>query len=67
MPVGGGKYDAECTQARESTEAKAIVLIVIAGNKGSGFSVQSVAEVPPKVLSELLHDIANEIARSGTD
>lgn len=39
---GPGKYDAECTAAREGTQAEAVMLIVLNGSRGSGFAVQSV-------------------------
>ena len=40
MPLGGGKYDDLCTAAREKAAAEAVVLIVVGGKKGHGFSVQ---------------------------
>jgi hypothetical protein len=42
-----GKYDDICTMAREAAQADGVILIVINGNKGGGFSVQA----PPEVLS----------------
>ena len=59
MGVGPGKYDEQCTTARVETEAEAAVLLVINGNKGSGFSVQA----PPDVLLAL-PDILRQIAKS---
>ena len=41
MANGPGKYDDVCTVVRETTEARVVVMIVLDGNKGSGFSVQS--------------------------
>ncbi len=41
MPIGPGKYDDECTMLRESTEAQGVIVIVIGGKLGSGFSVQA--------------------------
>lgn len=35
-----GKYDDICTVARNKAKANGAVLIIIDGNKGSGFSVQ---------------------------
>lgn len=43
MPAGPGKYDNECTTARESTGADAVVLVVFNGHHGHGFAVQSAA------------------------
>jgi hypothetical protein len=37
---GPGKYDDACTAAREATEAAGVILIVLGGQHGSGFSVQ---------------------------
>jgi hypothetical protein len=41
MPVGSGKYDALCTAARQQADAEVVLLIVLNGNKGSGFSMQN--------------------------
>ena len=38
---GPGKYDELCTAAREETKAVAVVLIVIDGEHGNGFSCQT--------------------------
>jgi hypothetical protein len=40
MPIGPGKYDQLCRQAREALSARAVVLIVIDGAAGSGISIQ---------------------------
>jgi hypothetical protein len=41
MSIGPGKYDDACTKARESTKARTAILIVLGGEAGAGFSVQS--------------------------
>ena len=41
MAVGPGKYDPEAQGVREATHAQSVMLIVINGDRGSGFSVQS--------------------------
>ena len=41
MALGAGVYDDACTQARESTKARSVILMVVDGDKGSGFSAQS--------------------------
>ena len=38
---GPGKYDELCTAAREETKAVGVVLIVIDGEHGNGFSCQT--------------------------
>ena len=58
---GPGKYDDLCTQAREAAEAQAVVLIVMNGNKGSGFSVQALEPITPSLLSVMLSDLANQV------
>lgn len=37
---GAGKYDAETTAVRESTGADVVILVVVGGSRGSGFSVR---------------------------
>jgi hypothetical protein len=62
MPVGPGKYDDLATLVRETTNAQAVVLIIVEGDRGSGFSVQA---LPPFVdggtLVKLLRDMADQI------
>jgi ribose 5-phosphate isomerase RpiB len=41
MTTGPGKYDDVATMVREKTEAACVVVIVIDGNHGNGFSVQA--------------------------
>lgn len=48
--LGGGKYEAICLTACEAAAAQAVLLIVLGGNKGSGFSV---ACHDPKITREL--------------
>jgi hypothetical protein len=62
MPVGPGKYDDLTTHVRETTNAQAVVLIIVDGNRGNGFSVQSTQRfVDGGVLVKLLRDMADEI------
>jgi hypothetical protein len=57
-----GAYDDLCTEARKQAGAKVCLLIIIGGNKGSGFSAQmpgfAAADVP-----DILRDVANQIER----
>jgi hypothetical protein len=67
MPVGPGKYDAECTQVREATGASLVAVIVIGGKQGQGFSVQ--ADVTNGFMAlarlpEILRQMATDIERS---
>jgi hypothetical protein len=62
MPVGPGKYDDLATLVREQADAKAVVVIVLGGTAGSGFSVQSVEGDISARLPALLRMVADEIA-----
>jgi hypothetical protein len=64
MPIGPGKYDDACTAARVATAAEAVVLIVVDGCHGHGFSVQSVGMDRTASLPRLLRTIADEIEAS---
>lgn len=60
MAWGPGRYDDACTQARLATEAVGIILIVMGGKDGTGFSVQ--APLPLlTLLPPLLRDLAERI------
>jgi hypothetical protein len=69
MAAGPGKYDALATTVREAARARAVVLIVVDGEHGSGFSVQmreAVALAPaviccPLALPAMLRRIADAI------
>ena len=64
MPQGPGKYDDICTEARVAASAEAVVLIVLGGEKGSGFSVQAIEGDITRRLPALLRSVADEIERS---
>jgi hypothetical protein len=61
-----GKYDAEATAARYVTEAQCVLLIVLGGYRGSGFSVQSeqpdIIEKLPELLRTVAANIEQELA-----
>jgi hypothetical protein len=40
MPVGPGKYDDTCTEVRLRHGASFVLLAIIGGDRGQGFSVQ---------------------------
>ena len=61
---GPGKYDEACTTVREMTGAVGVVLIVIEGDKGNGFSVQTLEPDLLPVLPAMLRVIADEISRN---
>jgi hypothetical protein len=61
MALGPGKYDEIATGAREAAGAQAVILIVLGGVHGSGFSVQAVGEDISTRLPALLRTIADGI------
>ena len=64
MPVGPGVYDDLCTDVRLKVKAGAVLLIVIDGERGSGFSCQ--ADVATTMaLPTILRRIAADIDRDG--
>lgn len=63
MPAGPGKYDYLATYCREQTNAD-VVVVMIRGGSGSGFSVQTREPIHPHMLAAILRDIAAEIERS---
>ena len=64
MPLGPGKYDELATHVREASGAACVVVAVIGGKNGSGFSVQATAFVSPTALAAMLRDIANGIEQA---
>ena len=65
MTMGAGKYDDACGAARRSTEAEGVVLIVLNGKHGNGFSAQAPADIT-FALPALLRHIASDIELSFT-
>lgn len=62
--IGPGKYDDLCTMVREKSGAKAVLVIVIDGDKGTGFSCQAdLATV--LILPEMLEYVADKIRKDG--
>lgn len=61
--IGPGKYDYECTFVREHTQAEGAVVLVLNGERGTGFSVQAPAHVH-FALPDLLEDLARRIRQS---
>ena len=61
MSDGPGKYDPLATYVREEARADAVIVVVIGGYLGSGFSVQALGSVAEEVranLAALLREIA---------
>lgn len=60
MPIGPGKYDEECTMIRSITSADGVLLAVVHGRLGDGFSMQAPPEVMKKMPS-ILRAIADDM------
>jgi hypothetical protein len=58
--MGPGKYDDLCTLVREKTGASGVIMIVVSGDKGSGFSCQADLRTT-LMLPTLLETIARQI------
>lgn len=58
-----GKYDDLCTMVREETQAEGVVLMIVRGNRGSGFSAQAT----PNVLHSLPDAIEMVVAQLRKD
>ena len=67
MPIGPVRYDKECEQVFKSTNANTVILMVLGGEKGSGFSVVSgdpdAVNTLPMLLTEMAHKIENDLAQ----
>ena len=59
--IGPGKYDNEATAAREATGAAGVLLIVIGGERGNGFSCQATQFDIVLRLPALLRTVADQI------
>ena len=65
MAIGPGKYNDLATIVRERARAEGVVLIVLRGHQGSGFSVQATPEFTLG-LPEMLRTLADLIERDIT-
>ena len=65
MSWGPGKYDDICTEVREKTNAQGgVLLVILDGDKGSGFSCQTDL-VGTIALADLLENVARQIREHG--
>ncbi len=62
--MGPGKYDNACTLARLATGGMGVILIVLEGDRGYGFSVQAEGVIPPSALATMLRSVADEIEKA---
>jgi hypothetical protein len=70
MPIGPGKYNQLCTNVRLIARAEAAIVIIMNGDRGSGFSIQCTAgnlsldQTPVAAwLPSLLRHMADEIEK----
>jgi hypothetical protein len=64
MAIGPGKYDDLATYCREQSHAHGVILIVIEGDKGSGFAVQAdllTMLKQPEMLRSMADDIEKDM------
>ncbi len=59
---GGGKYDAEVTALLKSTNAALVVAMIVGGDRGNGFSVQTIDAALLHQLPSILRQMADGIA-----
>jgi hypothetical protein len=63
MALGPGKYDRLATIVREESGADAVIVLVLGGKMGSGFSVQSRGVDLTAMLPGMLRKIADDIEK----
>lgn len=73
MALGPGKYDTECEQVLRSTDADMVLVIVLGGVRGAGFSASIRADMPvllravPGILRVTADAIERDTARNLTE
>lgn len=66
--IGPGKYDDIVTRVRAETEAEGVILIVIRGNRGEGFSAQMLPDYRWQVpfnLRQIADQIEADLKKEG--
>jgi hypothetical protein len=63
MPKGAGKYDDLATDCLQKSQAKLVLVAVVDGNAGSGFSVQTTDWTTFATLVVLLRETADQIEK----
>lgn len=62
---GPGRYDKHCTQLLTDLDADAVMVIVLGGDIGNGFSLssrESARVLVRALVPQLLREVANEVA-----
>jgi len=62
MPVGPGKYDDLATLVRKTVHAKLAGVLVIDGDKGSGYSMHFDAPSPDLEILEMIPKLMRKMA-----
>lgn len=62
MALGKGIYDEHLTVARDASKAEGAILIILNGDKGSGFSCQLSPYLMPRIPA-MLEAMAQEIRK----
>jgi hypothetical protein len=67
MSIGPGKYDHHATVVRQAENADAVILLVLGGSHGSGFSVQAKGTLfeLPDLLEDMAASIRADLAPQG--
>lgn len=60
-----GKYDDICTGVRLATNASTVIVIILDGSKGDGFSVQSFLPNCQELIPDMLENVAKEMRVEG--
>ena len=67
MAFNPGIYDDDCTSVRERHQANGVILVVIGGQKGQGFSVQATGDILvrlPAILESIARQIREQMAQN---
>jgi hypothetical protein len=59
--IGPGIYNQLATESREAAQAEGVILIVLNGNKGTGFSAQFESPGMVQDIPSLLRQVADQI------
>lgn len=61
MTWGPGAYDDLATYVRETAEADGVMVLVVNGKHGHGFSCQALPSLPPTRLAAMLEAVAKQM------
>jgi hypothetical protein len=59
--IGPGKYDHLCSFVRQSVMADGVVLIILNGDQGEGFSAQFKSKTLAAAMPDVLRQVADQI------